>query len=214
MIDSCRYGQAISVLSNLLKALQTRQDCSEVSDISGLDQFMDYSDDQKPSDGKDLIDVMNENPQFIYRRGIRIPHSFASSKDCNSATTASITVFNLALAHHLAGIETKDEVTSSILLQKALKLYAAALRFLGGQVSESNILFSLAIWNNSGVIFDSMQKRANSAQCFGQLLLLLTFFNDTHRDHKGPPEQFVIRGFYHNVDNHFFPNKQVVAPAA
>lgn len=89
-----------------------------------------------------------------------------------------------------------------------------ALRLQGGHVGGSSILFSLAIWNNSGVIYDSMSAaKAQSSQCFGQLLVLLVFFNDTH------PTLWqagsALEGYYQNVEKDLLPcDEMAVAVAA
>jgi hypothetical protein len=212
MIDYGKYREAVSVLSNLLKFLKTEMewsgsDTSEVADSSCVDQCM-----IDPSmDG--LQEQEEEDQPFIYNKAIRIPPSLASVYKPKVITIASITIFNLALAHHHLAAKSTEE-TRVWKLQRALKLYSLALQLQVGKVDESNIFFTLAIMNNSGVIHHCLDNNGfQSTGCFGELLSILMFLNDTQKE-AATYKKADLHGFYHNVHTQLLCKKTLAAAAS
>jgi hypothetical protein len=212
MIDHGKDREAVSVLSNLLKFLKTEMnssgnDTSEGADISCVDQCMiDPSMD-------DLQEQVEDDQPFIYNKAIRIPPSLASVYKHKVVTIASITIFNLALAHHHLAANSTEE-TRVATLQRALKLYSLALHLQVGKVDESNIFFTLAIMNNSGVIHHSLHNNElQTTGYFGELLSILMFLNDT-QDEAATYKKVDLHGFYHNVYTQLLCKKTLAAAAS
>jgi hypothetical protein len=211
MIDYGKYREAVIVLSNQLKYLKKEMEwpgseTSAVTDISCLDQCM-----IDPSmDG--LQEQEEEDQPFIYNKAIRIPPSLASVYNHKVVTIASITIFNLALAHHLAANSTEETRVAN--LQRALKLYSLALQLQVGKVDESNIFFTLAILNNSGVIHHCLNNNGlHSTGYFEELLSILMFLNNT-QEGGATYKKLILHGFYHNVHTQLLCKKTLAAAAS
>jgi hypothetical protein len=212
MIEYGKYHEAVSVLSNLLKYLKKEIEwscigTSELADISCLDQCM--IDPLMAG----LQEQVEEEQPFIYNKAIRIPPSLASVYKHKVVTIASITIFNLALAyHHLAANSTEEKRAAK--LQRALKLYSLALQLQVGKVDGSNIFFTSAILNNSGVIHLRLNNNGSqSAGCFGQLLSILMFLNDIQEE-AATYKKLNLHGFYHNVHMQLLCKKALAAAAS
>ena len=116
---------------------------------------------------------------FIYRHGIRMPHSLAFDKDRDSLMS-SIFLFNLALAHQLrAELMTNNPEKQHLLLSKALKIYELAFKMQERRgYFNSNFLFILAILNNIGVIHQTLGSADLSKRCFGKLMSVLMLLTE------------------------------------
>lgn len=221
LIDDRKYVEAIEVLSNLLRLLKIenytsdRGIASPISDFSGLDHCMIY-EEHHDDDGLARLREQTENDDLVYTKAIPVAPSFAPPESaCTMGVVASIVVFNMALAHHLVALTIEKDAAA--FTHKALNLYAMALALQEGQVQETNTLFALAVWNNCGVIYSSMHVTSPQAeQCFGQLLVLLSFFNKTQEERMegSPKERMMLQGFYHNLHMRLLGTDNFIAAAA
>jgi hypothetical protein len=117
-------------------------------------------------------------------------------------------IFNLALAHHLAGVENS---CNHVLLQKAVKLYELAFTLAQTYgIGDDSILFHLAIINNLGQLYKELKRNVLAGKCFHQLLSMLMCLLDSSDDDPASYEEF-----FSNVYHLIFPIGSVAAaPAA
>jgi hypothetical protein len=178
-IEAGDYRSAIVSLAMALKSckastgvVEQRQEATEYS--FDFDLLMT----QGPVDKKDRSTA--DTDQMAYIRPIYIPERLGQESAFDAQVVFSVAVFNLALAHHLGGME--DTPSSTNLLQKAAKLYEFGVHIQEGQQSDdysTGILFFLATLNNLGDVHRRLGNTMKSEQCFGQLLSILMFLNDS-----------------------------------
>eukprot|EP00980_Cylindrotheca_fusiformis_P018388 scaffold6052_cov118-Cylindrotheca_fusiformis.AAC.1 len=209
MIEKGRYEQAIVLLSNATRSLMnevegmTANDELEEPEAPGLDQCMV---------DKSVNGPQNEDHPFVYSNAIRVPSCFETEQCKETITVPSIVVFNLALAHHL--LAAVPNAAQRVNLEKALRLYTLAFSLQKGEIVESNILFVLAIFSNSGVIWSCLNNPVESAKLFENVLSLLMVLNEM-KDVHSPCEAMLLHGFYHNVFCQYLSDNTVTAaPAA
>lgn len=219
MINNGQHQEAVGVLSILLKGLRKEMahggtEYLEVPINSIVDQCMLHDGIPTMMNLGGVQDQEGENGRpFVYSKAIRIPPSLANSCKQSLVAITSIVIFNLALVHHLnAG--TNDP--SDLNLQKALKLYALGLRIQQAEAFGSNMVFTLAIFNNSGAIYHSLNEQKLSFQCLGEVLSILLLLQDDRRavgDGISNEPNF-LNGFYHNVQTLFVCKGAAAAAAA
>ena len=126
--------------------------------------------DQKMFTGEALSSADIAPSTFVYSEGIPIP----VQAERDYALTATILVFNAALAHHLLAINLQNEASSD-LLRKAKKLYSMAH---DSQDGDCNFLFRLAVVNNVGMIDQALGNIESAKTCFEYNLSMLMFLLD------------------------------------
>jgi hypothetical protein len=111
----------------------------------------------------------------IYQHPIRVPESLESSIDSCGLVSTAIT-FNLALANHLNGLQTKDEA----ILKTAARLYeyGISLERIRGRFFVSPF-FLVSILNNLGHVHRIVDDMGRSQKCFRQLLATLLYLTQT-----------------------------------
>lgn len=124
--------------------------------IDGWMQKMAYSEDDKV---------------VVYQHPIQIPETLESSIEYCSLVSTAIT-FNLALANHLSGVQSKNKAT----LETAARLYeyGFSLERIRGRFFVSP-LFLVSILNNLGHLHRTVEDLDRSAKCFRQLLSTLLY---------------------------------------
>jgi hypothetical protein len=95
-----------------------------------------------------LVDDAGES---VYSSPLRLLETSSLTTDFNTHVLLSvIIVFNLALVHHLSGLE-EDPSSGAVKLDKAASLYMLVQRMLTQQVLDHAVLFIfLAATNNMG----------------------------------------------------------------
>jgi hypothetical protein len=180
LLEEGKYGDAVVVLSNAQKfARRGLEKCRQVvgsappanrgvSFCESLDRLMIRKANPQSSD-EEYGDSHNDG--FVYRQPIQIPPS-SLSIDCQSSLLVSVAIiFNLALAHHLCGMEYKEVGV----IRKALRLYECSYKLYRSycQIQEislsSSSLLPMAAMNNSGQIHRLLGEDEN-ARCFFQSL--------------------------------------------
>jgi hypothetical protein len=128
------------------------------------------------------------------------------SDDDASTVLAIAVVFNLALAHHLIGIERGSDSRS---LGKAIKLYEYAF-FLARSHGVDNgcVLFHMSIMNNLSQLSRALGHEEQAGKCFQQLLSMLMYLLDCS---DGGASQYA--DFLANVSYLIVPNCSVAAAA-
>jgi tetratricopeptide (TPR) repeat protein len=143
---------------------------------------------------------------FIYRQSIHIVPEDQPSNGSSNVVVATAIVFNLALAHQLAGIERCSHSS----LRKAAKLYENALHLAATHgLANECILFHLSIFNNLGHLHKELNQEAISETCFMQLLSMLMYLLDCSEEYDS-----TYGAFFCNVSHLIFPSCPVPAPAA
>jgi hypothetical protein len=179
-IEAGDYRSAIVSLAMALKSCKASTEVVEQGQEAAQYSFdFDLLMTQGPVDKKErsTTDIPD---QMAYIRPIYIPERLGQENGFDAQAVFSVAVFNLALAHHLGGME--DTPSSINLLQKAAKLYEFGVHIQEGHQSDdysTGILFFLATLNNLGDVHRRLGNNMKSEQCFGQLLSILMFLSDS-----------------------------------
>jgi tetratricopeptide (TPR) repeat protein len=179
-IEAGDYSIAIVNLSEALKYSKASMGNGQGEQQSlpfkiDLDMFMTQGkSDKDPKDGNE-----SSSDFLVYSSPIRIPESLFQQEGFDSEVLFSaIAIFNLALAHHLSGLENK--ASSTTMLQKALKLYECGVQIQEGHRSAACpcTLFFLSALNNVGDIHRRLGAASTSERCFQQLLSILMYLTE------------------------------------
>jgi hypothetical protein len=155
-----------------------------------------YSNIRRDKNEERSSDITNTN--FIYRKPIRVPESYAyhAGLQRSEVILPSIVIFNLALAHHMWAMKKENELqqdvaaatesghgqrSSSLLLKKSTRLYVLAIQLQEGQMVEEgpqsySKLFFLSCINNLGNAHRLLGDVASSEKIYQQLLTMIMFF--------------------------------------
>jgi hypothetical protein len=200
------YQGAILGLSMLSEEFRTFV-CNSGDDCSQFNPSMSICLDQCMVLGED--EGVEQASPFIYNIPIRMPSRVELEKDRNKKIS-SVLLFNLALAHQLSADSAKSSERYSVILSKALALYELAFRVQeSGEYFGGNILFTLAILNNIGLIHNHLSGPILARSCFSKLLSVLMFLTDSKCY---DASNLNLNGFYRNAT--FNCAKRCVAAAA
>jgi tetratricopeptide (TPR) repeat protein len=204
LIDAGKALEAITILTSALMSSKQlilsrpSQDASVVLGHCLLDEMM----------SKNVACVTkgsDTNSAFVHRRSIHVQED--KLRNVHSVVIAVAIVFNLALAHHLTGVENSY---NPVLLQKAVKLYEHAVTLAQTHgIGDDSVLFHLAIINNLGQLYKELKRNELAGKCFHQLLSMLMYLLDCSEDGTSSYEEF-----FSNVSHLIFPSCSVAAPAA
>ena len=114
----------------------------------------------------------------LYQTAISVPTTNDSRYGPRAVTMSKVILFNLALAHHLAGLVS--EHSSSLLLAKAATLYETSF-MMARKENMRAPFFTLAVVNNLGCIHHAMGDEGNAMMYFHQLLSMCMFLVDSPR---------------------------------
>ena len=200
LIDAGSRIESINVLTCALKSSKQFLLSGSTEDVVrfSLDQMMGESSSCVAKDA-------NNNIDFVHRKPIHLPEC----DECigNSILVPIVILFNLALAHHLAGVEDQPKAT---LLQKAVKLYEHAIKLAKTHaINDDSVLFHLAIVNNMGQIYKHLNQEANAGKCFAHLLSMLMYLLDCSREDATSYEAFLS-----SVCHRIYPSCCTAAAAA
>lgn len=196
-IEEGDYMGAISCLSTALKAAKC---CMSDHENDG------NSDECQEETPFDLDSIMmkekvalqysfddDDEGYFVYERPIRMPNSIMVQHNDDDASSCSafphkvlcsaISIFNLALAHHLEAVSRSSDAV--VFLKKAAKLYDFGLQVLQGADTPMEYgiptkcgLFYLAILNNLGDVHRRLRNTRVSEQYCQELLRMLVFLSE------------------------------------
>lgn len=226
-IEAGQYQGAIENLSNTVRSFKHR-----LGETKGTHE-KSYSSSSVTIDGcmteTSPLTEMNAAETYLYQHPIRIPanknHDYTSDvfgttyQECSMISC--MIVFNLALAHHLEGMEQQkrelDEATVLAAFQKARLLYEITLNLhrdvqktaSSRSRSSQDVVFVLAVFNNLGLVHRRLQNGEASGKCFQHVLSTLMCLTDAgHSDRLSSQ----LDGFFVNVTS--LISKTVVARAA
>ena len=129
----------------------------------------------------------------VHQRLIRIPEGLQTSVDCHFHLTLSVLlIFNLALAHHLGGLEGTKKVG---MLEKAVYFYTLSQQMFAQQ-SLDTITFILAVTNNIGQIRKTLGQTEVADELFQRLLTTLIYLTEYDWD---ITNAFLLEGFFQNT---------------
>ena len=148
----------------------------EVDDI-------DCSNHSSGSSSVASIDDCVDDEFFLYSHPIHLPEgpdALACREDTCTAISAAL-IFNMALANHqLSSIEltTFGGAAAEERLERALRLYELAYNLQERNEVCLSPLFMMAIINNLGLIYQSLDQKDTAGNCFQHLLTTLMFVTD------------------------------------
>jgi hypothetical protein len=156
--------------------------------------------------------------EYIYQRPIRVPDASSHHPDdCDrfQITISFILTFNLALAHHRAGLENHDLTMRQANLQKALHFYSFSQQLVEqqdqGYAASALVLLLLALTNNRGQIYKTLGDTDHAYASFHHLLETLFYLNDCEWESSN--RQSLLEGFYQSTI-HLILTKSHTAEAA
>jgi tetratricopeptide (TPR) repeat protein len=211
LIDAGRTLEAISILSSALKYFQ-QQLFSEPEDTSVMLGHCSLDEMMSRNITRDTQEGSYTNSGFVHRRSIHVQQDTLCNARCSFVIAVAI-LFNLALAHHLTGVEKSR---NPVLLQKAVKLYEHAHKLVRGTqgVGKDSVLFHLAVINNLGQLHKELKQDVLAEKCFHQLLSLLMYLLDSSREEQGTLLSSSYEEFLSNVYHLIIPGCSAVATAA
>jgi hypothetical protein len=170
-IEAGDYRGAIVSLSMALKSSKASMELEQVEQATEYSFDLDLLMTQGPVDKKERSTTDTDH-HMAYSRPIHIPERLGHESGFDAHVVFSaVAIFNLALAHHLGGME--DTPSSTNLLKKAAKLYKFGVNIQG--LRSNGIIFFLATLNNLGDVHKRLGKTLKSEQNFKQLLSILMF---------------------------------------
>jgi tetratricopeptide (TPR) repeat protein len=208
LIDEREYAHAFSILK---EALIINRDF--LTSVDAADQK------KSPRSNNNLLQecmhsshmkqhvFADDSDDFIYRRPIRIPEGSQTNVDYHFHVTLSVLlVFNLALAHHLCGLEGGTNKVG--MLEKAVYFYTLSQQMFAQQ-GLGTITFILAVTNNIGQIRKTLGQTEVADELFQRMLTTLLYLNEYDWDSK----EFSLEGFFRNT-THLVLKKSHAAKAA
>lgn len=193
LIEQGEYDEAVARLSSTLSALkEIMTQAGEGGSIkTSLDQCM-----RNRSFPPCIDEEMKE--QFVYKRTILIPADMEMNYR-ESVLACCMIIFNLAIAYQLRGDRES--------LMRAMKLYELSFNLQRDQQFENNILFTLAIINNLGLVHRQLNDEHSAGKCFDHVLSTLMYLTDC-----GQASECILEGFFYNVTGAI--SEPSIAPAA
>lgn len=206
-IETRGYDQAISILSKALKTTITEMNASKEADsleeenpAVPQEEMMDYHEGDtiaiassftcfirytpSPRQGGCYIEhaagrtEFEERCGYVYKQPIRIPETNFHMGEAQFQTKSSaVILFNLALAHHLRGMEDDSglPLVSSKILSKALIMYELCNQVLAQDGIQADILFDMSLANNIGQLHTVLKSTLKARLCFEHLLATIMF---------------------------------------
>ena len=210
LVDEGDYLSALPEISSALRCVKNGlRDCIEDEQEGSfdLDSLM-----AKPREA--LVHASRNNDgYFVYDQAIRIPELFSAPTSHDKQVCAAISIFNLALAHHLHGLTTTHK--SEVFLIKAAKLYEFGIQVQQGVVGNALCsFFYLVILNNLADVERRLGNDSKSLkfceEVLEMLMLLADSQNEPSKDESATLEVFYQNSFFYLLSARFVN----AAPAA
>jgi hypothetical protein len=195
LVESGAYDAAISQFVStlsMLKKIMTQAE-KEGSINHSLDQFM--TSQSKFLSSSTVTDIQGK---YLYQRAIAIPTDVEMSHR-ETIMVSCVIIMNLAISYHLRGDQES--------LLRAMKLYELSFNLQRDQHFENNVVFTLAIVNNLGVVHQQLHDEHAAGKCFEHVLSTLMYLTFC-----GQANECYLDGFFHNVLG--VAAESCVAPAA
>ena len=182
--DFGRTADRVTVCSNgiNLDAFMARDDQTRTCPMDESDDI-DSSDHTSGSASIDSIDDRNDDEFFLYKHPIHLPEdpdTLACREDTCTAISAAL-IFNMALANQqLSSIELTalGDAAAEERLERAARLYKLAYNLQERNEVFLSPLFMMAIINNLGLLYQSLDQKDTAGNCFQHLLTTLMFVTD------------------------------------
>ncbi|KAG7361768.1 hypothetical protein IV203_036869 [Nitzschia inconspicua] len=188
-----RLAKGLDIIKNLLEGYSPME--MEILGPEGESVDIDTSADMDLS----FLETSNEDsvttacyqqqPSYVFCSPIEISTETA----LRHLKISLLMVFNLALAHHLNGIQTSDRDQ----LEKALRLYECAYCISHEEEVDLSVLHAMALTNNLGHIHLVLHDTQKSQKCFEQLLATLIYFVEVSDGDNKEIEN--LKGFFSNA---------------
>lgn len=206
LIEEMQFDQAISHLSkalNTLKALMLHAEPANVSQITKVDHCMFSS---KKSLALHSVDG-NDGLPYFFDRPIYLPHDACFNYETCIVYSSAI-IFNMALAYQLSASPSAEHRHAR--LEKASKLYQLGWKLQCDANLCDNVFFSLATINNLGLVYQQINRKDMSHECFDNLLSTIMYLVDIDPQRQNS-ELYGLDNFLRNVT---MRSPQRCAPAA
>jgi tetratricopeptide (TPR) repeat protein len=206
LIDAGRALDAITILKSALKSSKQLVLSRPPQDASVMQGHECSLDEMMSKNAACITKGSDTNSGFVHRRSLHVQEHKLRNLPSEMIVAVAI-IFNLALAHHLTGVENS---CNPVLLQKAVKLYEHALDLAQAHgIGGDSVLFHLAIINNLGQLYKELKRNVLAGKCFHQLLSMLMYLLEWSEDDPASYEEF-----FSNVYHLIFPSCSAAAPAA
>lgn len=200
LIEKGYYNHAVSQLAVALEASKV---CLEQHDkhSSKNDQHIEIDLDEFVLTNAFNAANGSEEGFFVFRQAARIPH-LQYRQDANTYGTkvacSAISMFNLALAHHLEGI--RRDLQGFLFLKKAARLYQFSLQVFNEVVGSPSLFSSsttttiicLALLNNLSDVHRRLGQVEASEKCCEDVLQTLMGGSEP------PQSKVTLEAFYEN----------------
>jgi hypothetical protein len=205
LIEAGNYADAVHQLTEALSAFKHVMNQTSVSDevCAPLKTSLDKCMEDSSSASQKSIDEEMQG-QFMYKQAITIPRDIGMGyKD--GVMVSCMIIFNLAMAYHLHGAEDPQENVGSLV--RSLKLYELSFNLQREEQFENNVLFTLSVVNNLGLVHRLLQDDESATKCFEHVLSTLMYLTDC-----GEASKAQLQGFFVNLTDVI--SQSCVAPAA
>lgn len=151
---------------------------------------------------------------YVYRTPMNIPTSldFSDSEYEFHVSLAVIIVFNLALAHHLSGLDCEHNSAGRLdMFNKAISLYALLQQLLVQQHDVDSSTFLLLVsTNNIGQACKALGQSHEADLHFQRMLNMLLCLNDCQW---GKKHNISLEGFFQNITHLVLKNAHTARAA-
>jgi tetratricopeptide (TPR) repeat protein len=214
-LESGHYDEAVSALTSALglikKEMANDSMCSEKNTKQCSNR---YSSKRKfefrvtKTPGMFLSTNNNSKSSFIFRFPIK------PKPGLTVVGMSVLTMFNLALALHLSGLEDQH----SQRLEKALSIYEYAFQIQAQEDVDLSDIFPLAILNNLGHVHTLLQNHEKAELCFQNLLSCMLYILDQQSMERPREEKKTLSscwtGLLSNCTELIFRASSASAPSA
>ena len=161
-------------------------------------------------ESREMLMMVDPNQRSIFCKPIILRAAKDERPTLKLYNRYSIAImFNLALAHHLSGMET-SEVSRIGKLRKALRLYEYAYSIQMQEDVQLQITYTLGMVNNLGHIQEHLGEVQKAQQCFQHLLSTLMYVIESGEEGSDEGQWDV---FFHNI-THLVLRESALAAAA
>jgi hypothetical protein len=213
-------GDLMEAVAHLVNALRYSKDLLQATtaaheeDFQSSDARFDAWISQEACTHGNSAAAVAVTGSFVYSQPIVIPTDDTTPRSSGKFETnlliTSAIVFNMAIAHHLSGIQQGNDPR---LLQIALMFYERSFdlsEVYRNDHTGSCMYYTMAVLNNVGVCYRSMGQGEFADKAFSTLLTYLLYA------HASPQQSITsnLETFFVNVSYLAFPSSMSTAPAA
>jgi hypothetical protein len=165
-----------------------------------------------PAPCSNEFDTDKTKRNFVFRDPIEIPFDVVPTTEEPSDELINkfvvVIMYNLAVSVHLSALQCPYNVVSN--LTRARRLYELAFQMHLEESCDVTLLYSLALMNNLGLIYQALGEEERSKTCFKNMLSTMMYLLES--DEAKTIKQW--DGLLSNVMDRMFTDGKVAAPAA